>query len=66
MGSSISEENKLTIGARIAPILVAIPDKLGFSNKVVIPSEKPDRLQYLGSQRAGHDWMIFTLRETFC
>lgn len=44
MGSSISEENKLTIGARIAPILVAIPDKLGFSNKVVIPSEKPDRL----------------------
>ena len=51
MGSSISEENKLTIGTRIAPILVAIPEELGFSNKVVIPSKKPDRLQYLGLRR---------------
>ena len=42
MGSSISEENKLTIGTRIAPILVAIPEELAFSNKVVIPSKKPD------------------------
>lgn len=40
MGSSVSEKNKLTIGARIAPILVAIPEGLGFSDTVVILSEK--------------------------